>query len=179
MAYSSITISSSLFFSLITGIENQFDDIIMFLLVYIIGVFILLSLFSIYYNTNYLKKLSLNYNFPKSNVIFFFLNSNKFYIFIFLMAILLVNSFPPFISFGIKLLVSIDFIMNYANLFVYVFLLFNLLGFLFYINSIIGFFNNSKILKNKFFYKNLYTPWLLIFMIISLLLMTIIYNLDF
>lgn len=94
------------------------------------------------------------------------------------MSILLINSFPPFISFGIKLLVSIDFVLNYANLFLYVFLLFNLVGFLFYINSIISFFNNTKVLKNKFFYKSTNTPWLLTFLITSLVLMTIIFNLD-
>lgn len=179
MAYSSITTSSSIFFALITGFENQFDDIILYLVIYILSIFIILNLITLYYNLSFLRNLSINYNFPKSNIIMFFFNSNKYYIFIFLLTILLVNSFPPFVSFGIKLLVSIDFILNNSNLFVYIFLLFNLIGFLFYINLIIGFFNGSKTYKNKFFYENVYTAWLIFFCILGLVVTTFIFNLEY
>jgi NADH:ubiquinone oxidoreductase subunit 2 (subunit N) len=178
MAYSSISIAANIFFSLITGIENQYDDVIFLLIIYVFSALILFGLFSIYYNSNYLKQISLNYSFPKSNMISFFLNSNKYYIFIFLMGILLINGFPPFVSFGIKFFISIDFISNISNFFVYIFMLFNLVGFLFYINIIILYFNSSKQIKNHFYFKKGSNFFILNFFIITLAFNIIIWNFD-
>ena len=178
MAYSSISIASNIFFSLITGVESQYDDILFLLIVYIISSLILFGLFSLYYNSNFLKTVSLNYNFPKSNLITFFFNSNKFYILLFLSGILLINGFPPFVSFGIKFIISIDFISNYSNLMAITLMLFTLLGFLFYVNIIILYFNYSKLLKNLFYYKKTSFSFFLIFLILTLLTNILVLNFD-
>jgi NADH-quinone oxidoreductase subunit N len=178
MAYSSISMAANIFFSLITGVETQYDDIIFIIIVYVISTLILLGLFSLYYNYNYIKRLGLANNFPKSNLIEYLLNTNKYYILVFLVAILLINGFPPFVSFGLKFIISIDFISTYSNVLVITLFFFTLIGFLFYINMIIQFFNNTKSLKNTFFYVKGFNPFILSFLLITLFTNIFIFNLD-
>jgi NADH:ubiquinone oxidoreductase subunit 2 (subunit N) len=183
MAYSSVNMSSNLFFFLVDDITLEYEIFLYYFILYLLACLILYSIILKFENSKSYNNLMIKNKFPRGNLFFYIFNTNRKISFIFIVFLFIITALPPVLNFGAKLITILDSQMEFSEIIGMIFLFVSLLSFFFYYN--IMFFNYKNIYKTyisniKFSKKILYkeTFWLTNFLIFLFIIQICIIDLT-